>query len=93
MKTAQLVSKGQAFLRQVQSNLLPRNQKADIVAVGCFAHDEKRLVLLEPVVQFLSYLLCVKRFSIYSFQSQLHKTVFYKIKSTNFLFFLTYFNS
>ena len=28
MKTARLVSKGQAFLHQVQSNLLQRNQKA-----------------------------------------------------------------
>ena len=35
------------------------------VVVGCFAPDEERLVLLKLVVQFLFYLWCVKKFSIY----------------------------
>ena len=47
MKKARPVSKGQAFLHQVQYVLT-----FAFVEVGCTATDEERLALSKPVVQF-----------------------------------------
>ena len=45
MKTARLVSKGHAFLHQVQSKLLPRKQKADTYCLRLKLLSFKRLTI------------------------------------------------
>ena len=67
MKKARPVSKGQAFLRQVQYVLLLQKKEPEeevslaSAFVARIASDKEWLVLLKPVVLFFIYLWRVKR--------------------------------